>query len=277
MYTYPKGALQATFNTPNDTTSSGVCAGASGDAFVTAYGYPGHNLNGYVFEYQHGDTTPSVSLSEGPYEPMTCAVDATTGNLAVANLYYNQSDEPSGNVAIFAGAQGQPSFFTDSALLSYESVTYDGQSNLYLLGSHGGAQTYQFAELPGGSDNFTNITVPGLPNGSKESLRIQWDGQYVAFLGGRIYGKHYDPKIYRVAVSGSGGTVVGRVSFRGLGHNGAPGFWIQGDQVVLQDGVLHGQGMLGTFDYPAGGKPTKTIKTGSNHIVDFAVSVEGNH
>jgi hypothetical protein len=277
VYTYPKGALQATFSTPNDSISSGMCADANGNVFVTAYGYPGHDLNGYVFEYQHGATTPSASLSEGAYMPVACAVDPTTGNLAVANFYYNQSEEPTGNVAIFTDAQGQPSFFTDSAVLTYLSVTYDGQSNLYLLGSHDGLQTYQFAELPAGSGNFTNISVPGLPNGTKRPQFIQWDGQFVAVLGGRIrHGKHSDPVIYRVSTSGSSGTVVGTTKFHGLGDNAGRGFWIQGNQVVLQDGHKNGHELLGIFDYPTGGKPTQTIKTGSNYVVDFAVSGGGS-
>jgi hypothetical protein len=275
MFTYPEGVLEATFDTPNDATASGECADASGNVFVTAYtGASKGSFSGYVFEYEHGATTPSASLSEGPYEPLACSVDLTTGNLAVANFYYNQSQDTAGNVAVFAGGQGQPSFFTDSAIQTYNSVTYDGEGNLYVLGYAGGTQPYRFAELPAGSGNFTNITVPTL----KRPLRIQWDGQYVAVLGGRIgHGKHSAPIIYRMAMSGSSGTVVGRTKFRGLGDGAGDGFWIQGNQLVLQDGHLHGHERLGIFDYPAGGKPTKAIKYSGSDIDDFAVSVGGSH
>jgi hypothetical protein len=275
VFTYPEGVLQATFNTPNDATASGECADANGDVFVTAYtGASKAQFSGYVFEYEHGATSPSTSLSEGAYEPVACSVDPTTGNLAIANFYYNQSQDTAGNVAIFAGGQGQPSFFTDSAIQTYDSVTYDGEGNLYVLGYTGGTQPYRFAELAAGSGSFTNITVPVL----KRPLRIQWDGKYVGFFGGRIgHGKHSHPIIYRMAISGSSGTVVGRTTFRGLGDDVGQGFWIQGKQVVLQDGHLHGHEMLGIFDYPAGGKPTKTIKYSGNDIFDFAVSVGGTH
>jgi len=37
VYSYPEGVLQTTFSTPNDTISSGMCADANGDVFVTAY------------------------------------------------------------------------------------------------------------------------------------------------------------------------------------------------------------------------------------------------
>jgi hypothetical protein len=274
VYTYPEGTLKTTFFTPNETTSSAMCADANGDVFVTAYGYPGFELSGYVFEYQHGATTPSASLSIGAYMPVSCAIDPTTGNLAVADFYYSQTNT-AGNIAIFTGAQGQPSFFTDSAIQAYQSVTYDGQGNLYALGgsSGNGYPPYQFAELPSGSGNFTNITVPVL----KRPLFIQWDGQYVAALGGRVrHGKHSDPIIYRLAISGSTGTLVGSTKFKGLGDNAGRGFWIQGNQVVLQDGAVNGHQMLGTFAYPAGGKPTKTFKTGSNYIVNFALSGGGS-
>jgi hypothetical protein len=276
IFTYPEGALQATFNMPGDATASGVCSDANGDVFITAYTGTVY-FAGYVYEYQHGATTPSASLSIGTYMPVACAVDPTTGNLAVANFYYNQTEEVTGNVAIFTGAQGQPSFFTDSAVLTYESVTYDGQSNLYLLGSHDGVQNYQFAELPAGTSDFTNITVSGLPNGKKRPELVQWDGKYIALLGGRLYnGKHSDPVIYRVTTSGSIGSVVGTTKFRGLGDHLFAGFLIQGNQVVLNDGHLNGHELLGIFKYPAGGKPTNTIKYGDSLLYSFAVSVGGS-
>jgi hypothetical protein len=80
-----------------------------------------------------------------------------------------------------------------------------------------------------------------------------------------------------MAISGSSGTVVGRTTFRGLGDNAGDGFWIQNNQVVLNDGHFKGHELLGLFDYPAGGKPTKTIKYSGNDIFDFAVSVGGSH
>ena len=63
---------------------------------------------GEMLEYPHGGKTAITTLSD-PQTPAACAVDPTTGNLAVANSdgngpYY-------GELAIYGDGQGQPTLY----------------------------------------------------------------------------------------------------------------------------------------------------------------------
>ena len=67
--------------------------------------------------YAHGGSKAIEKFDDSPDTPYTCAVDPTTGNLAVAN---------NDNIAIWPkGGSGQPTRYTDSALGSFGGCAYD--------------------------------------------------------------------------------------------------------------------------------------------------------
>jgi hypothetical protein len=77
----------------------GACADANGDVFIV------ESLS--INEYAHGGTQPIATLSDPSGYGFGCAVDPTTGNLAVVNdgsryistdvlIYHNASGEPVG-------------------------------------------------------------------------------------------------------------------------------------------------------------------------------------
>jgi hypothetical protein len=109
-----------------------ACADKEGTVFIsTTVGY-----NPEILEYKHGEKNPTAVVEDGnsAYFPYDCSVDPSTGNLAVANAqaYYGES---SGNVAIYAGAQGTPTFVSDSRIPYPLSCAYDSKGNLYVEGS----------------------------------------------------------------------------------------------------------------------------------------------
>ncbi len=237
VLSYPAGKLVGSLNAPGD----GLCSDKNGDVFLTD--------GPSVLEYAHGGKTPIQTLSLPVTFTIACSVDATTGNLAVT-FQCDSSCGPA--IGIFQGAHGTATIYTDPNLDLYYPG-YDDKSNLFIDGYNG--QQFGFAELPKGSNVFTNITLDrnvGNPG------QVQWDGKYITVEGG--VGAQ-SAAIYRVEVFGSTGTVVGTTQLRGLRRN-AELSWIQSSRVVVPYARLHGESSnrLGFSKYPAGGRVTKVLK-----------------
>ena len=81
VFSYPKGKLVGEITVPSG-DFAGLCSDSAGDVFVTSVG--SHSAS-YILEYAHGGTEPITTLSD-PAWANGCAVDPTTGNVAVTNL-----------------------------------------------------------------------------------------------------------------------------------------------------------------------------------------------
>jgi hypothetical protein len=204
--------------------SNGVCSDASGNVFVTTGGTE------TVVEYAHGGTEPIATLGDFGYYPFGCAVDPLTGNLAVANL--GAFNGYAGTVAIYNGAKGKPTDYTAQGFSRYEWCAYDGSGNLFVDGDAG------LTELPYGQQNFTNIAL------SVSGQGLQWDGQYLAMVNpsSRV--------IYRIAVSGSSGTIAQTVTFTGLITSLANDFVFSGSKVVMPYATQNYVNRIGLWRYP---------------------------
>jgi hypothetical protein len=242
---YPGGKLVGTLTGFDG--SQGVCSDANGNVFVTTYSTED------VLEYAHGGTQQIAKLPDYGYYPLGCAVDPVTGNLAVANI--EAMNYQSGNVAIYAGAKGKPTDYAAPGVTTDDWVAYDTSGNLYVNGN-------ALAEMPYGSQQFTGISLAVSGDG------IQWDGQYLALVNPT------SKVVYRIAVSGSSGTVVGTVNFSGLFTRLGTNFALQSGKAVIPFGAgnRHEISRLGLFKYPKGGKLQRSIHR-VNFIEDLALSV----
>lgn len=95
VYAYPTGIFLGTltgFSGPE-----GECVDKTGDVFIANYAASD------ILEYAHGGTSPIATLSDPGYLPESCAIDPTTGNLAVTN--YLTTGAGQGNVAIYKDAK----------------------------------------------------------------------------------------------------------------------------------------------------------------------------
>lgn len=94
VYSYPKGKLEGTLRVGY--LPHGECVDKKGDVFVT-------NLdNAQIVEYAHGGKKPILVLHSPSSDPAGCAIDPTTGDLAVSSLGFG----PYGSVAIYKRARG---------------------------------------------------------------------------------------------------------------------------------------------------------------------------
>ncbi len=96
VYSYPKGKLVGTFK--DFYKPYGECVDKNGDVYIT------DSTFAKIYEYAHGGTKPIHTLKDPGYEPYGCAVDPTTGNLAVAN--YSDASARQGNLVIYHKAKG---------------------------------------------------------------------------------------------------------------------------------------------------------------------------
>jgi hypothetical protein len=216
----------------------GVCSDGGGDVFVL------DAQRDLVYEYLPGGSLP-VYVFDNRYEtPSGCAVDPTTGNLAVANTKL-PGHTASPNVAIFVpGSYDPPTLYTAPNISSYNFCAYDPAGNLYVDGI-GPNQEFELAVLPAGSNQFEAIPLGGINNHHHKPAAVQWDGQYLAV------GDRSAEVVYRISVSGSVGTIVQTVNVRGWYHHAAVNFDIVGKKLLFPafDKLLF-------YKYPAGGRKT---------------------
>ncbi len=146
-----------------------------------------------------------------------------------------------GNVAIYSGAKGTPTHYTAPGFFTYDWCAYDGSGNLYIDGSG-------LAEMPYATQTLNAIALDVTGAG------IHWDGQNLAML---------DPtnkQLYRIAISGSAGTVVGTVKFSGLFKALGDDFALSGDNVVVSfSGRKPFFSKIGLWKYPKGGRLQRSI------------------
>jgi|HubBroStandDraft_6_1064221.scaffolds.fasta_scaffold240996_1 hypothetical protein len=174
----------------------GECVDSAGNVYVA-------NFRGNdILEFAHAGTTPIATAFDYYGRPVGCAVDPTTGNIAVSNTVTVSAP---GNILIFSGGLGGSQTVISGSNISLDSFdppAYDSGGNLFLEGSTYSAQPV-FAELPVGSGTLellNGLTI-GQPAG------VQWDGSYIA-AADQNYENSGVSAIYRVTVSGSAVTVV---------------------------------------------------------------------
>lgn len=192
IYSYPKGKLEGTLR--GFYIAAGACVDMVGDVFIVDLGY------NKIFEYAHGGTKRLKALQSASSAPNGCALDPTTGNLAVASL----GNGSNGSVAIYENASGTPTTYKNAAFREYWLCGYDDKGNLFVDGQDSKSR-FVFAELPKGGSSLETVTLDqgiGWPGG------IQWDGAYLAL------GDQNSPVIYQFSIEGSQGTRVGATTMQ---------------------------------------------------------------
>ncbi len=235
VYSYPADELVGTLTGFQD--AEGLCADKRGHVFITDFDAQD------VVEFAHGGTSPLATLQDSAGQPQGCAVDKTTGDLAVANFQAPKGGQ--GSIALCTKGRGTPAVYYDSAMEYVAYCGYDPKGNLYLDGTLYYNFAPGFAELPTGTTNFTNVTLnvtPEYPSG------VQWDGKHVAV------GDFETNNIYQFAIAGSSGTLKGSTPL-GTGGNVAQ-FFIEKRRVITPGAPSYA---VGVYPYPKGGIPSKTL------------------
>jgi len=226
-----------------------------------------------IYEYAHGATSPSGSFAMPTeyQESQGCAVDPTTGNLAVS-IYGTTSKGSVSAVAIYPAGQSTPTVYSDKTVSVFSYPAYDDSGNLFVSAyrRQGGIR---IGELKPGQDIFSFIKVQNFDGGIQ---KLQWDGMYLALS--TTYGSVPGTALDQLQINGKSATVVN--SIRLSGSRGGPlYFWIQSGAVFSELRKIrknNNQG-VGAWQYPAGGNPTAQFygitKGRKDSMGDVTVSV----
>jgi DNA-binding beta-propeller fold protein YncE len=235
VFDYPKGTPAGTLTGLID--PGGECVDAKGNVFVTNTG--GSN----VVEYAHGGTAPSATLKDPGFFPIGCAVDPKSGNLAVTN--FSSTASGSGNIVIYKHAKGKPaSAYADANTPQFLLCGYDDSGNLFADGLTS-TSAFSLDELPAGKKALVPVA---LDKGIGNAGAVQWDGKYLAV------GDQADNVVDRFAIASGKGTFKSATALKNA--IAIFQFWIQGGDIIGPDS---GNASVEFFQYPAGGKPTKTV------------------
>lgn len=253
-FSYPAGKLVGTLT--GFYQSAGLCTDKAGDVFVP------NQLGVAILEFAHGGTKPIALLWDYGQEPVACAVDPVTGDLAVMDS--NTADGGAGSVAIYHKARGWPRYVEGKGDL-YWFCSYDNAGNLF----------YDYQDL------YHKFHLMELFKGSRKAKEIalhanvpllgaiQWDGSHITI------GEDNAATIYRLAISGSQAKIVGTSKFGGTDSPRFVQYWIQGSTVVMPFSRF--DHAIGFWRYPAGGKHFKVIPPfGSDVLFGTTISAAPN-
>jgi hypothetical protein len=224
-FDYPKGDSQIG---EIANLSGGMCTKGA-RTFWVAGGAPDQ-----VQEFKANGKGPIATRTVTAGQPTSCAVDTTTGNLAVAIL-------SNGDVVIFK-PRSKSGTTLSSGLNEAFFDGYDGNGNLFVDGLNAGS-AFQLVELPKGGSRFEGISISSaitFPNS------VQWDGTYLTMgcTGG----------ICRYRIIGTKAVLKGVAPV-----SDCAGYWIARPYVYC---AALGNDDGEVFKYPAGGSPIASL-TGS--------------
>lgn len=249
VFSFPGGKRRATISGLGAALSP--CSDASGNVWVPVY----LERHAYVYKYAHGGITPIATIvmprRDGAY---ACAVDPTSGNLAVAGYT---------SINVFPGGVSTKPIHYDLGYVNPSDCGYDPHGNLYYDGAQGSSGFFELGVLFKGGRKFhyffLDKHVGFYPRG------LIWDGKHMAVETLA----HRRTVIYRFDVSGGKGHVAQTVRPQNLAH----GAWfdVLGNQLV---GTANKGGTgIQTWKYPAGGAPTGKFAHRFSHITGLTISV----
>lgn len=253
-YDVPEGQISG-FTTP-----VGDCTDAKGDLYVVNE----DEITSSVVEYAHGGTKAIRTLSVPGINAFSCAVDPTSGDLAVTD--YGTQRGQGAMVVIYPKATGLPRQYKGSSILNYAYCTYDDADNLFVDGTYtGGYQSATVAELPRGRDSLLPVK---LDQGIDWLSGIQWDGKYLAV------GQAVKPYIFRFKIRGKRGTLVGSTPLTDATN--AFQFALAGNRAIVsnyyfEDRYIYEWDVL-TYGYPAGGNSIEKIPSNGLAVSSVALS-----
>jgi hypothetical protein len=266
VYTYKKnGQNVALSGTLTGFTEPAVpCADNAGNVYIPDYG------TSQIYEYAHGATTPTQVLADPSGSPVSCSVDLSTGNLAVANF---APSSPSGNIAVYSHAAGTPTLVQPNNVTHPAFVGYKPTGTLYADGVDS-SDAFQMAVMPSGQSSFSAVTINGATLYSPGA--IIWGGSYL-LVGDQMYQNQQTSAVYQFcACSDTGLNKQGVAPI--AGSTDVIGFWKRGAgsaaRIIAPD---YGNAANGVIIYdPSSEKTTANITNSVSQPVGAAISQKGS-
>ncbi len=269
VYVYSLPSMKLSGTITGFSEPQGMCANSKGDVWVANTG------DENVEEFAPGGTSPISTLSDPTGYPVGCAVDPTTGNLAVTNIFNTSG---AGEVLVYKNASGSPSGVTNPSQYYYYFVGYDNKGNLYtdgknsdddfiLSGAASGSSSAHTITLSGGTVYFPGMTQWDTATGTLE-------------VGDQLCGDTEAACVYTVSLSNSTSGSITKTTTLENYDGGSVCDMVQG-YLNSSDNTLGGgdyeycgsaSTSANTWGFPAGGKPTAYVTSGLSEPIGAAIT-----
>ncbi len=266
VYIYSFPALKVIGTITGFTQPQGECSDTKGNVWVTDTSVQ------TIYELDHHGRLEN-ELTDTQGYPVGCAWDATTGNLAVMNIFAAGSS--SGGVIVYLDATRAPSLYQNSNQYFYNFGGYDTSGNLFFDGRDANGN-FMLSELPKGAKSAHTVKLTGgtiyFPG------MVQWvSTKHDLIVGDQSCGDVYTSCLYSVAIPKSGGVITGRINLKNS----------SGGQICdLVQGVKYNTMIAGSdfnfcgsepsttyqWPYPGGGAPGSHNSTTDSVPVGAAIS-----
>jgi hypothetical protein len=256
VLTYPEGrrvgVLKGFFS------AAGECVDHDGNVFV------GNEEPVGVYEYAHGSSKRIGRFLTKHAGAIGCAVDPTTGNLAVTGS--------SSSVNIFEPGRKQPLLITDPKMFSNVFCTYDHKGDLFVGGTSNASGGLRLAELRVGTRKFVGINIGSTIDPTQN---IQWVGNDLSMVSFTGKPEHKKIALVQLAINGSQATQIGTTPLKRPAYIVLQYFITKGTVIVPNWNLKQGQhDDVLFYHYPKGGMPYTQITKGMTDprgaVVSFA-------
>lgn len=278
IYT-PGGVSVGTLDDPS--IQSGLCSDPKGNVFTLTTNKS--EVESTIYKYRHGGKKPIAKLKDAGIA-FGCAVDPTSGNLAVTN--WRDHHHRYTTIAIYPSGTGPPTYYSNKIFGAYWYCGYDRDGNLYTTAVVPGQQYAALVGLAKGSKTIKEIALDRnlfLDTG-RFYPSVQWDGRHITVSN------LPDPRkaifeVYRLSISGTSATVVGTTTLTGTGGN------IHLGQIEMKYSTLvapylyahqsTSEARVGYWPYPRGGKPERFFSVAasgsSKTLLGLTISAPPKH
>ena len=156
IYTYP--GTQSVGTLSGKMGYGGLCSDDQGNVFTEEISASG--LSSTIFEYSHGGTTPIATFADRGIA-FGCAIDPTSGNLAVANFEDSNNPDDVGDIAVYPSETGTPKIYVSQSFGTYYFCGYDDEGNLFISATLSASDPPKpvLVGLAKGSNSLTKIKL----------------------------------------------------------------------------------------------------------------------
>ncbi|HEY6326460.1 MAG TPA: hypothetical protein VIW73_08130 [Candidatus Cybelea sp.] len=256
VYTFPD--LKPAGKLTGFVQPQGECADRSGNVWITS------TVSRQILEFAHGGKRAVRALTDPTGYPGGCAVDASSGDLAVTNLYDSSG---AGEVLIYRDGRGTPSAYFNPAVTYYYFDGYDAAGNLYVSGSTGRGK-YVLSLLARGRHAMTSLSVKGGAIHFPGS--VQWIGTGLVLGDQKCAGKK-GACFYEASVRGTLVKITRKTAL--TGSCDVAQAWIQNGRIAAADYDDCGRDRSGAYlwRYPGGGAQIRGV-TGLKRPIGATIS-----
>lgn len=203
---------------------TGMCSDVAGNVWIPDYD------TRKIEEFAHGGTSPVFTIHQQSGHPFDCAIDPSTGNLAVTDQQPGNKHHFDGSVVVYPkGSHAGTSYQPGGGFSAVEFLAYDNKSRLFVDGTANGYGNGLF-ELAKGGSSLTHVEIAGAT--LEEPGAVNWIKPTLLVGDGNL-GNGGTPGAYKLFISGSNATVVGSLTFAGTQQTYA--FWRRAGLVAVPD------------------------------------------